>query len=268
MYATELTPFVRTADVTSSSLGGVALSGHDSLDIEATSTSSATTTVERLHGAWTSSPPAGRSCTRSTAAASAAVPGTAQTYFGGEPVIDPLAGAQLYYSGGEPVLDVFTGQPVKDPNGITLTHPTCTDTIHHVGCDPMLHIAGDPVVEARGSVVDFLGGEQVFDENGDPVYTGSQPFTYEAGTAEIVNRGQTVYELEQNTGRSSRSTRRASAHRRSRSRLSRGRSHADGRRHDRPRRPRVRHRLRRDRHLHAAPSPYSMSGGSVTSAPA
>ncbi|HVP75745.1 MAG TPA: hypothetical protein VMS63_06970, partial [Gaiellaceae bacterium] len=201
VYATVLTPFVRTADITASSLGGVALAGHDSLDIEATSTSSATTTVESFT-VPVDQLSAGQPVmyTVNSGGLRAAVPGTAQTYFGGEPVVDPLTGAQLYYSGGEPVLDVFTGQPVKDPNGTTLTHPTCTDTLHHVGCDPMLHIAGDPVVEARGSVVDFLGGEQVFDENGNPVYTGSQPFTYQPGTAEIVNRGQTVHELEQSDG--------------------------------------------------------------------
>ncbi len=254
VYATELTPFVRTADITASSLGGVALSGHDSLDIEATSTSSATTTVESFT-VPVDQLSAGQPVmyTVNSDGLRAAVPGTAQTYFGGEPVVDPLTGKQLYYSGGEPVLDVFTGQPVKDPNGITLTHPTCTDTVNHVGCDPMLHIAGEPVVQARGSVVDYLGGEQVFDENGNPVYTGSQPFTYEAGTAEIVNRGQTVYELEQNDGSlvtidaTSFSSTVVHAHD-----ARGGGSHPDGRRHDRAGRPRVRARLRRHRHLHAA----------------
>ena len=200
VYATQLTPFVRTADVVSSSLpnGGAALSGHDTLDIEASNTSGATTTVEtytvpvdQLSG--------GQPVLNSDGLPNTYSP-TAKTYFGGEPVLDPLTGEQLYYSGGEPVLDVFTGQQVKDPNGTVLTHPTCTDTVNHVGCDPMLHIAGDPVVQARGSVVDYLGGEQVFDENGNPVYTGSQPFTYSAGQAQIVDRGQTVYKLEQNDG--------------------------------------------------------------------
>ena len=64
----------------------------------------------------------------------------------------------------------------------------------------MLHVAGDPVVQQRGTVVDYLGGEQVYDEQGNAVYTGSQPFTDQPGQAAISDRNQTVLDLEQQNG--------------------------------------------------------------------
>ena len=126
---------------------------------------------------------------------------TAKTYFGGEPVLDPLTGQQLYYLGGEPVLDIFTGQQVTDPNGTALTHPTCTDTVNCVGCDPMLHIAGDPVVQAarqRRRLPRRRAGRTT--RTATRSTPAASPFTYSPGQAEIADRGQTVYELEQNDG--------------------------------------------------------------------
>ena len=48
--------------------------------------------------------------------------------------------------------------------------------------------------------VQALGGEPVKDENGNPVYTGSTPFTFKAGQGLIRNRGEQVYYLEQGDG--------------------------------------------------------------------
>ena len=106
--------------------------------------------------------------------------GNPEYYFGGEPVIDPLTGSQLQYVGGEPVLDPFTCQVVDGPDGTALTH-AANDYEYHTACDP--------VVEQRGSNVDELGGAQVRDANGNLVYTGTAPFTYQAGQAEIANPG-------------------------------------------------------------------------------
>ena len=110
----------------------------------------------------------------------------AQTYFGGEPVLDPITGAQLTYTHNDPVRDLFTGAILKDPFG---------NNVMHADGDPMLHIAGDPVVHQRGETVLYLGGEPVTDEQGNPVYTGSQRFTHDADQGVIYDRRQTVYAL-------------------------------------------------------------------------
>src|SRR5207302_159107 len=81
--------------------------------------------------------------------------------------------------------------PMMDPFGVTLTHK--------LG-DPMLHIQGERPVALRGDVQTYLGGEPVVDENGNPVYTGSQPFTYQPGQPKIDNRKQQVYGLVQDDG--------------------------------------------------------------------
>src|SRR5207245_2358038 len=104
----------------------------------------------------------------------------AQRYFGGEPVIDPLTLQPMSYTTATvPVVDLFTGAPVLDPYG--------NPVYHQIG-DPILHAAGDPVVELRGAVQTYLGGEQVVDEQGNPVYTGSQAFQHDPGQAYISDR--------------------------------------------------------------------------------
>ena len=190
VYATQLTAFVRTADVVSTTSSNQPLAGHDILNVVDTgATGDLTATIQNY------TVPVDELSNGQPVLNSDGLPNTyapaAKVYFGGEPVIDPLTGLVMTYAGGEPVLDLFTHQPVKDPNGVVLTH---------AAGDPMLHLAGDPVVEQRGSVVDYLGGEQVFDENGNPVYTGSTPFTDSAGQAAISDRGQQIYDLEQANG--------------------------------------------------------------------
>ena len=196
IFNTHLQPFVRTADVISTTYNGQPLAGHDVLNIVDTGTVAAPITSNLTANVSTYTIPvdqlaAGKPVLNNDGLPSGTLNAAAKTYFGGEPVLDPLTGQQLSYMGGEPVVDLFTGQPVKDPNGVTLTHSAG---------DPMLHVAGDPVVQQRGTVVDFLGGEQVYDEQGNPVYTGSQPFTDQAGQAAISDRNQTVVDLEQQNG--------------------------------------------------------------------
>ena len=191
IYETQLEPFDRTADVASSTYNGQPIAGHDTLNIVSTGSSSNLTATLDTYTVPVDEISNGQPVLHNDGLPGGTETKSAEVYFGGEPVIDPLTGAQLYYSGGEPVLDLFTGQEVKDPSGTVLTH--------NAG-DPMLHIAGDPVVQPRGSNVEFLGGEQVVDENGNPVYTGNEPFTDLPGQAEIANRGQQVYELVQASG--------------------------------------------------------------------
>ena len=87
--------------------------------------------------------------------------------------------------------DLFTGAVQTDPFGAVLLHSTG---------DPMLHYAGDPVVHQRGEDQLYLGGEPVFDENGNQVFTGSDPVPHSPDQAEITDRGQTVYDLVQADG--------------------------------------------------------------------
>ena len=115
----------------------------------------------------------------------------AQTYYGGEAVVDPVSGVQLFYSATDQVRDVYTGAVVTDPFGNPLLHAST---------DPMLHIAGDPVVHTRGETVTYLGGEPTFDEHGNRVYTGTLGFTHEADQGVIQNLGQTVFQLVDKNG--------------------------------------------------------------------
>ena len=186
VYDTQDVPFVRTANLVQA-----ATAGQDTLAIDNTGSSgdvSATLDTYQV--------PVDQLAAGLPVLHGAGLPGyyqspDAQTYFGGEPVIDPLTGLQLTYAGGEPVRDLFTGAVVTDPSGNPLLH---------AAGDPMLHIAGDPVVQQRGTDVRYLGGEQVYDEQGNPVYTGSTPFTYGAGTPQISDRGQQVYDLVGSSG--------------------------------------------------------------------
>ncbi len=115
-----------------------------------------------------------------------------KTYFGGEPVLDPFTGQQLFYAGGEPVLDLFTGEPVLDP---------FDNPVLHQANDPMLHIAGEPVYHLRGEQQRWLGGEAVVDELGNPVYNNATtPFLHASGQAIVENRRQVVYDLVDRNG--------------------------------------------------------------------
>jgi Ca2+-binding RTX toxin-like protein len=84
-----------------------------------------------------------------------------QSYFGGEPVVDPFTFLPLFYAGGEPMFDLFTGDPVLDAFGNQLTHKAKA---------PILHSFGDPVVHAHGAFQRYLGGELTFDEAGNLVF--------------------------------------------------------------------------------------------------
>src|SRR5581483_8820530 len=120
--------------------------------------------------------------------------GASAYYFGGEPVVDPISGKNLYFVAGTPVLDPFTCQVVDGPDGQPLTHPA--DAANDgLSSDLAYHTACDPVVEQRGANVDALGGEQVVDANGNYVYTGSTPFTFQAGQGRIAQPGDPVYDL-------------------------------------------------------------------------
>src|SRR5262249_37323433 len=116
----------------------------------------------------------------------------AETYFGGERVVDPFTGDALNWKGGEKIADLFhrnaDGSPIylTDPEGHFLLHAKD---------DPMLHIVGDPVVHLRGEVQTYLGGEAVTDEQGNPVYTGSSPFLHVPDQGKIQDRLQQVYGL-------------------------------------------------------------------------
>src|SRR5262249_36554715 len=52
-------------------------------------------------------------------------------------------------------------------------------------------------VHVRGEAQVFLGGEPVFDEHGNQVFTGTDPFTHAPDQAQIDDRRQTVYVLVQ-----------------------------------------------------------------------
>ena len=190
MYATQLVPFVRTADVINGGYGGsdslTIISTGSSTDLNATlatyqiAVDQLSAGLPVLHG---NDPiPAGTSYYQHA---------TAQVYFGGEAVLDPFTGVALTYAGGEPVFDLFSHAPVLDPFGVQLLH---------AAGDPMLHSAGEPVVHQRGEDQLYLGGEPVFDETGNPVYTGLQLFTHDAEQAKIQNRRSTVYDLIQANG--------------------------------------------------------------------
>jgi hypothetical protein len=117
----------------------------------------------------------------------------AQTYFGGEAVVDPFTGLPLTWQTNAPVEDLFH-------RGVILTEPDGVTPLRHQIGDPMLHVAGDPVVHVRGEIQTYLGGEAVVDENGNPVYNGSSKFLHLADQGKITNRGQQVYYLAQSTG--------------------------------------------------------------------
>ena len=113
-------------------------------------------------------------------------------YFGGEPVIDPLTLQPMTYTTDTvQVRDLFTGALEFGPSG--------QPVFHQIG-DPILHVAGDPVVQLRGAIQAFLGGEQVFDAQGNPVFTGSQPFLESPGEAVLSAVDQQIYMLVQSDG--------------------------------------------------------------------
>ena len=181
VYATQLVPFVRTADVIQGGYGG-----SDSLTIISTGSSTDLNATLATYQIAVDQLAAGLPVLHGSDPLPVGVTSyyqhpTAQVYFGGEAVLDPFTGAQLTYSGGEPVFDLFSHNPVVDPFGVQLVH---------AAGDPMLHFAGDPVVHVRGEDQLYLGGEPVFDEQGNPVYTGLQPFTHDADQAQIQNRAQ------------------------------------------------------------------------------
>ncbi len=84
----------------------------------------------------------------------------AQTYIGGEPVLDPFTGETVKFVGGELVLNLYTRQPVLDANGIAL---------RHLAGDVVTHFYGEQVIHAAGELIRYLGGEATFDETGAPV---------------------------------------------------------------------------------------------------
>src|SRR5207247_2800461 len=86
----------------------------------------------------------------------------AETYFGGEPVLDPITGRAMTYAGVEPVRDLYDpAHPVlRDANGNVLVH---------AAGEAMLHLSGDPVVHLRSETRLYLGGEAVIDEQRHPV---------------------------------------------------------------------------------------------------
>ncbi|HKI91579.1 MAG TPA: hypothetical protein VJ986_04710, partial [Gaiellaceae bacterium] len=186
VYDTQLVPFVHTANLVQS-----APAGQDMLTIDNTGVSSDVSATLDTYQVPVDQLAAGLPVLHGTGLPTYYQHPDAKTYFGGEPVVDPLTGQPLTYSGGQPVRDLFTGAVLTDPAGNPLLH---------AAGDPMLHIAGDPVVQARGTNVRYLGGEQVYDEQGNPVYTGSAPFTYGPGTPAISDRGQQVYDLVQGDG--------------------------------------------------------------------
>ena len=105
-------------------------------------------------------------------------------YFGGEPVLDPFTKLPLTYTGTEPMLDLFTKAPIKDIYG---------NQIFHAAGAPQLHYTGDRVTQFAGDIVRYLGGEQVLDEAGQPVFTGTTPFLHLAGQAYIHNRTDRIF---------------------------------------------------------------------------
>ena len=107
-------------------------------------------------------------------------------YFGGEPVLDPFTGAPLLYTTEADVRDLFTGAVLRDPFGVALKHA--------IG-DPMLHIAGEPVYHVNGDYQTYIGGEQVRDEDGNLVFTGSTPFLHAPDQVQIHDRLDRVYDL-------------------------------------------------------------------------
>ena len=108
----------------------------------------------------------------------------AKYYFGGEPVLDPCTKLPLTYTGTEPLLDLLTKAPIKDIYG---------NQIFHAAGEPQLHYAGDRVTQFAGDIQRYLGGEQVLDEAGNPVFTGTTPFLHIAGQAYIHNRTDRIF---------------------------------------------------------------------------
>ena len=191
VYATQLVPFVRIADVINSGYGG-----SDTLTIVSTGSSTDLNATLATYQIAVDQLSAGLPVLHGNDALPSGVTSyyqhpTAAFYFGGEAVLDPFTGVQLTYAGGEPVRDLFTGAVLTDPFGVALVH---------AAGDPMLHIAGEPVVHQRGEDQLYVGGEPVFDETGNQVFTGLQPFTHDADQGVIQNRRSTVYDLIQANG--------------------------------------------------------------------
>ena len=186
VYASQLLPYEQTANTITGGYGG-----QDSLTIIDTGASDAVSANISSYTVPVDELANGQPVLNTDGLPNGTETLTAQQYFGGEPVIDPLTGKQMYYAVGAPEVDPFTCQPLRDPNGNVITYTQA---------EPMVHTACDTVVESRGANVEAYGGEQVYDENGNPVYTGTTPFTDEPGQAEIYNRGQQVYDLEQGDG--------------------------------------------------------------------
>ncbi|MFC1859388.1 beta strand repeat-containing protein, partial [Thermodesulfobacteriota bacterium] len=113
-------------------------------------------------------------------------------FFGGEPVLDPFTKEPLFYEGGEPVRDLFTREVLLDLAG---------SPIPHAPGDPILHYANDRVYYFTGDIQRYLGGEQVYDEDGNAVKNWDDSFfLHQAGQALIHNRRDSVYDLLDETG--------------------------------------------------------------------
>ena len=122
----------------------------------------------------------------------------AMYFFGGEHKRDPITGALLYYAdhsqtdpytgqayrAGDPMRDLFSGAIVLDPFG--------QPAFHKVG-DPLLAIAGQRVLCFRNQMQRWLGGEQVYYENGGPVTNADgSPFLHLPGQVRLHNRHDPV----------------------------------------------------------------------------
>ena len=196
VYDTALVPFVRTADITNTTYGG-----SDSLTIISTGSTHDLNATLSTYQVPVDNLVAGKPVLYGAGLPNYNQSPTAETYFGGEAVLDPFTGQQLTYTcdsnapddASNPcvVRDLFSRDIVYDPFQVPL--------LHHDG-DPMFHIAGDPIVHQRGDDTLYLGGEPVFDENGNQVFTGSDPFLHSADQGEIQDRRTTVYYLVQANG--------------------------------------------------------------------
>ena len=106
-------------------------------------------------------------------------------YFGGEAVLDPFTGQAMLYAGGEDVRDIFTGELGQ---GRARQHAQARgrrrDAAHR----------GRPRLPRARRAADWLGGEAVVDELGNPVYNNATtPFRYGSGQVAIEDRRQRVY---------------------------------------------------------------------------